>query len=88
MVGSRFGSISNGTMKTKFLVIVTDAMRPTKVKAAVRSPEPTEYSMMRSMIEFVLLKRISDLRRWKRTMSVTASAVSENVVMAVDAQRL
>ena len=63
-------------MKTKLFGIVIDVTRPTKAKAAVISPEPTVYIMMRSMIELVLLKGVSDLRRWRRTTMDKARTVS------------
>ena len=38
-------------------------IKAAKAKAAVRSPEPTVYIMMRSIIELVVLKGLLDLSR-------------------------
>ena len=87
---SRFGSTSNNKIKTAanvFLVVIV-VTRNANAKAAVKSPEPTVYIMMRLTIELVLLERISGLWRRRRITIDKAIAVSTHATRADQATRL
>ena len=85
---SRFGIISNITMKTKFLVIVRDVTRPARAKAAVKRPVPIVYIMMRSIMEAVRVKGVWRRRRWRRSTRAIATAKSPTVLRTVDSKTL
>ena len=55
---ARFGNISTATTQTRLCLIMRAVTRPIKAKAAVRSPVPIVYIMMRSIIEAVRVKDI------------------------------
>ena len=51
-----FGSISSSIALTRLCLIARDVTSPAKLKAAVRTPVPIVYNMMRSIIEAVRVK--------------------------------